>query len=225
MATKTELTDAQAQALLATAATDSGAVPRGYWQDASGNLVPIAKVKDIDKERHHLVGSLAKKAKDMAQALRQFKLDTMSDVAAFVSLSADQYGLQLGGEKGNVTLVSFDGKYKVVRAISESLAFDERLQVAKGIIDECVHLWAKGANKNIQALVNHAFQVDKAGKVSTGRVLGLRQLKIEDPKWAQAMEAIADSMKATGSKAYIRFYERDEATGEYVAIPLDVSAA
>ncbi len=38
------------------------------------------------------------------------------------------------------------------------------------------------------------------------------------------MRAIADSMRTSASKSYIRFYERNDATGEYVAIPLDVSA-
>jgi hypothetical protein len=125
--------------------------------------------------------------------------------------------------KGNVTLTSFDGRFKVERAVAESLVFDERLQVAKEIIDKCVHRWAKGSNKNIQALVNHAFQVDKAGNVSTARVLSLRQIAIEDEDWERAMTAIADSMRATASKSYLRFYERNDATGEYVAISLNAA--
>ena len=38
--------------------------------------------------------------------------------------------------KGNVTLTSYDGKYKIQRAIAEYLHFDERLQVAKELIDD-----------------------------------------------------------------------------------------
>ena len=203
---------------------EAPALPRGYWQDASGNLIPIAKIKDIDKARNKVVYDLAEKAIAMRQLLLDFKLDVMGAVAGFVQLSADEYGTTVGGKKGNVTLVSFDGRYKIIRQVQETLAFDERLQVAKALIDECVHAWAKGANKNIQALVNHAFQVDKQGQVSTARVLGLRQLAIEDGKWQQAMAAIADSMRIVASKSYVRFYERVGATGEYLPISLDVSA-
>lgn len=202
----------------------TGTTPKGYWEDAAGNLVPVAKVKDIDKARHRVVLNLARRAKAASAALAEFKAAAMDEIAAFVAHSAVEYGVEMGGEKGNVTLVSFDGRYKVMRQISERIAFDERLQVAKGLIDTCVHLWAKGANKNIQALVNHAFQVDKEGKVSTGRVLGLRSLKIDDATWLQAMEAIADSMRVSSSKAYVRFYERNDATGEYVPIALDAAA-
>ncbi len=204
--------------------TEAPAIPRGYWKDANGNLIPVAKIKDIDKGRNLVVYALAEKAIAMRNLLLDFKVDVMAAVAGFIQTSADEYGTKVGGTKGNVTLISFDGKYKIVRQVQETLAFDERLQVAKTLIDECVHAWAKGANKNIQALVNHAFQVDQQGKVSTGRVLGLRQLAIDDVKWKQAMAAIADSMRTTASKSYVRFYERIDSTGEYVAIPLDVSA-
>ncbi|MCV2359655.1 DUF3164 family protein [Paucibacter sp. TC2R-5] len=199
-------------------------MPKGYWQDANGALIPLAKIKDIDKARHRAVTLMVDQALKMSTTLAQFKAAALAEIEAFVQLSAAEYDTKLGGKKGNITLVSFDGRFKVLRAMQETIVFDERLQVAKSLIDECVHLWAKGASKNIQALINHAFQVDKEGKVSTARVLSLRQLDIQDDKWSQAMEAIADSMKTASSKAYLRFYQRVEATGEYVAIPLDVSA-
>lgn len=198
-------------------------VPPGYWADAQGNLVPVAKVKAIDKARNKVVIDLVARAKVTSEILSLFKQHTMDAIAAFVSESATEYAVGLGGTKGNVTLVSYDGRYKVVRQVAESIAFDERLQVAKGIIDECVHAWSKGSNRNIQALVNHAFQVDKAGKVSTGRVLSLRQLDIVDDRWKEAMSAIADSMRVAASKSYVRFYERNDA-GEYLPISLDAAA-
>ena len=56
------------------------------------------------------------------------------------------------------------------------------------------------------------------------RVLGLRRLDIDDTKWLEAMRAIGDSMKVASTKPYIRFYKRDETTGEYFPINLDVAA-
>jgi hypothetical protein len=38
------------------------------------------------------------------------------------------------------------------------------------------------------------------------------------------MQAIADSIQTASTKPYVRFYERNEATGDYVAINLDVAA-
>lgn len=208
--------------------TTSQAVPKGYWEDAKGNLTPVSRVQDIDKKRDALVRELCGLAKKHNELLRRFKLEAMTDIAEFVQVSADDYGLKMRGAagKGNVTLTTYDGRLKVHRATAEAVAFDERLQVAQGLINECIHQWSKGSNKNIQALVNQAFQTDKEGQVSAGRVLALRKLKMEDPsgKWQQAMDAIADSMRVATSKSYVRFYERNDATGEYIAITLDMAA-
>jgi len=199
-------------------------IPPGYWQDASGNLIPESKVKDIDKLRHQVVTDLCHMAKQRRDGLAEFKAKAMQEVAALVATSMEQYGVKTGGEKGNVTLTSFDGKYKLVRQMQDRLVFGEQLLAAKALIDECVQAWSKDANDNIRALVNHAFQTDKEGKINTGRVLGLRSLDIQDEAWKQAMQAIADSTKTASTTPYVRFYERDEGTGEYRAISLDVAA-
>jgi hypothetical protein len=200
-------------------------VPKGYWEDASGNYVPVSKIKDVDKTRNQLVLDLCANATTLNRQLAEFKDQTMVQIAGFLQASAEDYGVQLRGAagKGNVTLMSYDGRYKVVRAMAEKISFDERLQVAKSMIDECIHKWAKGANRNLQVLVNQAFQTDKEGNVSAGRILALRRYKIDDDQWARAMDAIADSMRVASSKAYVRCYRRNDLTGEYQPITLDVA--
>lgn len=197
----------------------------GYWTDAHGNLVPEAKVKQIDQLRNQVVYDLCRMAEVESLALRTFKLSAMSEVAAFVSISLDQYGVKTGGDKGNITLLSYDGRYKLVRQMQDKITFGEQLMAAKALIDECVHEWARDANDNIKVMVNHAFQTDKEGKINTGRVLSLRRLDIKDDKWAQAMQAIADSMQTASTKPYIRFYKRNDTTLDYLPISLDVAGA
>ena len=199
-------------------------IPAGYWQDAYGNLIPEGLGKEIDKLRHQLVTDLCRLAEDHQARLRTFKLDAMQEVASFVSLSLEQYGVKTGGEKGNVTLTNFDGSYRLVRQVQDRIVFGEQLMAAKELIDTCVHSWSQGANDNIMALVNHAFQTDKEGKINTARVLGLRRLDISDKTWQAAMQAIADSMQTASTKPYVRFYRRLETTGDYVPISLDVAA-
>lgn len=202
----------------------SNQVPEGYWIDADGRLVPEQLVKPIDRKRDEVVSSLVAEAKEAAEALAAFKARTFDQIAAFVELSAKDYRVRVGGDKGNVTLTSYDGRYKIVRQVSETLVFDERLQVAKELIDQCIQRWGDKSTPEMVLLVQDAFQVDKAGKVSTKRVLGLRRHAIDDPKWKQAMKAITDSVRTDSSKSYVRFYERD-AKGGYQPISLDVATA
>jgi hypothetical protein len=196
-------------------------MPDGMLQDAKGRWVPKRLIKPVDLERDKLVLDLVGRAKDLSASLAGFKSGVMGDVQAFVDLSAEEYGVSHRGVKGNVTLHSFDGRYKVVRSIADTLTFDERLMAAKQLIDECVREWSQNAGVEIRALVEHAFQADSAGKVSTERVLGLRKLNIEHAKWTQAMRAISDSVHMTSSKTYMRFYER--VAEQWVPISLDLA--
>lgn len=196
-----------------------------HRQNADGGYTPETRIKPVDLTRDDLVQGLANQAKALSSDISLFKGNALSEIMAFIDVSASEYGVEIGGKKGNVTLYSFDKRYKVQRAISERLVFDERLQVAQALIYECITEWSEGINDNIKALIDDAFQVDKEGKVSTARVLGLRRLNISYDKWVKAMECIADSMSTSGSKTYVRIYERIGESDEYKPIPLDAAAA
>ncbi|WP_347253485.1 DUF3164 family protein [Leminorella grimontii] len=200
-------------------------IPAGYWKDAKGILTPEHLVKPIDKARHELVNELVKQAAIVSDSLTQFKLSAFADIQAFIDLSAEQYGAQLGGKKGNLTLYSYDGKYRIQRASADRIVFDERLQAAKALIDECVNEWIEGSRPEIHAIVTQAFDTDKEGNINTGRVLALRRYEIEDERWQRAMLAIGEAVQVIGSKSYIRVYERIGDTDDYRHIPLDIAGA
>ena len=203
--------------------TKTKTIPEGFWENAKGSLVPETKVKPIDKLRDQFVREWCAKAKAQSEQLKAFKGRSMGDFLAFVETSVEQYEVKVRGSKGNVTLFAFDASLKIVYQVQDRLIFGEQLQAAKALIDQCVRRWAEGANDNIRVLVNDAFQVDKAGKINTARVLGLKRLDITDPEWKRAMQAITDSTAVADSKPYIRFYERDE-QGVYQPIVLDLAA-
>jgi hypothetical protein len=194
-----------------------------YKEDHRQNLVPVSKIKPIDLLRDDLVKNIVDRAGAVNGALATFKRDAMAEIDAFVDQSASLYGIKYGGVKGNIQLLSFDGKYKVVKSIGEYIVFDERLQVAKKLIDACISSWSEGTSDNNRALINYAFEVDKQGKINRDRILGLRKLNISDTNWKLAMDAIGDSIQVTGSKEYIRVYER-QGDGSYKLVALDLAS-
>ena len=195
-----------------------------YMKDSKGRLVPLEMVAAVDQQRDGLVKEILAKAAELQKAMVAFKQAAMDDVAAFVELSAEQYGVKMGGQKGNITLMSFDGCAKVQVAISEHLMFDERLQAAKKLVDECLTAWTEDSRAEIKTIIQDAFQVDKEGRVNTARILGLRRLAIDDARWIRAMTAIADSMQVVGSKSYLRIYQRDNPDGRFEPVALDLAA-
>lgn len=194
-----------------------------YKKDAKGRLIPVSLIKPIDVAREELVLELIKDAITMREKMIALKQKIFGDINAFCDMSAEQYGVDVGGKKGNITLHSFDGKYKVQVAIAEKMVFDERLLATKAMINDCIHEWSKGSSDEIKVLVQNAFQTDKEGKINMGRVLELRRLEINHPTWLKAMSAIGESLQVIGSKEYVRFYERVEGD-KYVPISLDMSS-
>lgn len=198
-------------------------IPEGYRENSRGNLVPESTIADIDLVRDQLVSEIVGKALRKRDELVQLKAEIFGDIEAFVDLSAEKYGVVRGGAKGNVTLTSYDGKYRVVRANADNVVFDERLQAAKALIDECMHEWSVGANPALIVLINDAFRTDRKGELRTARILGLRRHNIEDSRWKLAMEAISDALQVVGSKTYIRVYERIGQSDSYKIVPLDIA--
>ena len=199
-------------------------LPAGYRQDGQGRLIPESMIKPIDIERDRLVRHLVDRAGELSGELADFKAVAFGDIKAFIEMSFEEYGAKVGGKKGNVSLLSFDGRYKIQLAVQESIALDERLQAARSLIDECVSEWTKDARPEVVTLINDAFRADTKGEIRTARVLALRRLEIQDERWQRAMQAIGEACQVVGSKSYIRIYERVGDTDQYQAISLDIAA-
>jgi len=198
--------------------------PEGYLRNASGHLVPLEIVSEIDKTRNDLVLEIIDKVLDLRNIIRDFKQDTLADIGAFVELSAEKYDVKLGGIKGNITLCSFDGQYQLKLSQADIKMFDERLHAAKELVDGCIHKWIEGSRVEIKAIVEHAFQADKQGNISLSRIYTLLQLEIEDEQWQQAMKALRDSMQIVSTKSYLRIYHRKSPDAKYEQLSLDLAA-
>ena len=196
-----------------------------YMQDGRGALIPIEQVKAADKLEDETVRKIMSFARDLSAQIARFKGHTFEDLNGLQSLFEQEYGAKAGGKKGNVTFQSFDGLSKVQVQIAEQITFGPQLQQAKALIDECLIEWGAESRAEIRALVNRVFAVEKEGQINRAELFGLLRLDITDTRWLSAMEAIRDSIRVTGTKAYVRFYERPHVKAEWTAITIDLAAA
>ena len=199
-------------------------IPEGYMKNAQGHLVPRANVREQDLMRDDVARSLAGEASVLNKALAAFKKKALGDIADLVKIAGERYDVVLGGKKGNVSINTYDGKYKVQRSVADRIQFTEEIEAAKALINQCIARWSEGANDNIRAIVDRAFSKDTKGQLKTAAVLDLMRLDIDDAEWKRAMEAIRDSIQTTGTATYVRVYERIGDSDQYKAIPLDLAA-
>lgn len=203
--------------------TTENTVPAGYMQDSRGRLVPEDQVREQDKLRNQVVLDLIGQAQEINRALKCFKQTALSDIADVIQIAADRWDVDLGGKKGNISLSSFDGQYRVQRVYAERISFTEELEAAKELFGRCLDRWTEDADTNVRALIDRAFRPNKAGQIRTAELLGLLRLEIDDPEWKQACDALKQSISIDGSTVYIRVYERVGNSDSYRHIPLDLA--
>jgi hypothetical protein len=200
------------------------AIPAGFMEDTHGRLVPESMVKEQDKLRDQCVIDLVKTAQHINQQLTEFKRRALADIGDLLQIAADKYEVTLGGKKGNVSLASFNGKFKIQRVFAEQIHFSEELEAAKELFAECLDKWTENADVNVRALVDRAFRTTRSGQIKTAELLGLLQLDIDDIDWQRATTALKDSIRVSGSTVYVRVYERIGDSDKYRQIPLDLAS-
>ncbi|WP_162232278.1 DUF3164 family protein [Methylogaea oryzae] len=190
-------------------------------EDAMGRLVPEHMIDPIVLARTDMVLAVRDEWMDMQERMRQFKTRLAAAIEEFVAVSAAEFEVKMGGEIGNVTFTTFDGKYKLKRKCHKLMQFNERLQVAMQLIED--YLESLEGQEELKILVRDKFMRDEAGNVSVSEVMSLRRYRFDDERWRKAMDCIATSIVTSGTIDYLNLYERG-ADKVYRNIPLDFSA-
>jgi hypothetical protein len=196
-----------------------------HLRDSKGGLVPVALVKPQDQLQDELVRKIMGYAIALSEQLTRFKAHTFDDIGAFEALLAQEYGAKVGGAKGNKTLMSHDGLFKVQVQVADNIDFGPELQIAKTLVDECLNEWAADARDEIRAIVTRAFNTDKAGQINRSEIFMLLRLEIGDERWKRAMQAIRDAMRIVGSRTYIRCYARPHFDAPWQPVSIDLAKA
>lgn len=196
---------------------------KAYMADAKGALLPV----EIIKAQHLLEDQMVREQFGWFLALvdqvNRFRGHLFGDLGEFDALLAEKYGVEKGGAKGNRTYATVDDCYRISIRVRDSLDFGPELQAAKALIDECLIGWSEDAAAPLRVIVNGAFNVDKEGLINKSEIFKLLRHDITDPKWLQAMEALRDAIRVTGSRTTPEFRMRAAAGEELVTVSFNLS--
>lgn len=195
-----------------------------FMRDARRNLMAYGTIKAQRVLEDEMVRKVMFFARDLSDQIKRFKGHTFEDLAAFQSLLEQQYGVPPSTGKGNCSYTSFDDTMKVEVKIADQIAFGPELQAAKRLVDECLKEWGADSHEALRSLVNRVFSVEKEGQINRGELFSMLAMEIADERWQRAMEAIRDSIRVIGTKAYLRFRMRDE-DGAWSTVTIDLAAA
>jgi hypothetical protein len=114
---------------------------------------------------------------------------------------------------------------QVIVQMADEITFGPELQVARGLVDECLTEWTAEARDEIQSVIRQAFDTDKQGNISRTRICSLLSLDIQDERWQRAMDAIRDAQRVTGRKEYVRFETRARVEDEFTPLTINLAKA
>ena len=196
---------------------------KDYMRNAKGGLDPLELVKPTKRLEDNCVRDMISFASDLNAQIARFHGHCFEDIGVFEALLAEEYSATIGGRKGNKSLMSYDGCMKVSVQVADRIDFGPELLIAKSLLDECMNEWAADSRPEVRVLITSAFNTDKEGQINRSEIFMLLRLDITDERWVKAMEALRDAIRVVGSKTYIRFYERENATAKWQAITIDLA--
>lgn len=191
--------------------------PKGRWID-----------QEMIQPAHLLEDEAVRKVVEYAVLLQaqiaRFRDHTIDDIASVKEMLAQEHGTTVGGEKGNISLTTFDGLLRVSVKIADLTEFGPELQLAKSKVTECLRTWSQGADAKLVAVVENAFQVDQAGQINRSNLLYLTRLNIEEPLWKEAMALIRAAERPMGTKEYVQIHRKARIGARWEHVAIDMSA-
>lgn len=201
-------------------------IPAGWVRNAAGNLVHESEISEQDKLRDQVVMGIATVAQRLNSELKDLKEKALAEIDDLITIAGEKYDMKLGGPKGNVSLLSFDGRFKLKRIHQDSITYTEEMEVAKAKVFECISRWGQtvheDAHKHLFTLATRAFRPTRSGEISISRVTDMLRAEINDPDWKKAKQAVQDSLIVNGKAVYIQVQER-VGDKKYQTILLDIA--
>ena len=201
----------------------SAPIPAGYRRNHRGDLVHERNIPARDLDQDRTVDRILAFGVELSEQMGRFREHTMGDILELRERVLEHYGGKLGGSRGNITLVSFDGCRMVRLQQAEHIAVGPEIEAAQALVDECLDEWSERSNLNLRALVKAAFRPSVDGRVSAAKLLAVRRVEIDDDRWRRARDAIADAMRPKSRAEYVRLYRRDTPDHEWRQISLHLA--
>lgn len=196
-----------------------------YMADGKGGLRALENIPPMKKLQDEQVRKIFSFAFALAAQIARFKGHVYEDLGSFDALMMQEYGLTVGGPKGNRTYSTFDGLMKIEVRIQDRIVYGPEMQVAKALFDKVLNARAAGADPLIRSIITSAFDTDKEGQINRANVFVLLNVRDDDPEFQMGQEAIRDAMHVIGSRSYLRFQHREAYDAAWQSLTIDLASA
>ncbi|MBR3221861.1 MAG: DUF3164 family protein [Kiritimatiellae bacterium] len=195
--------------------------PITTMRDSNGQDVPVKYVSAYDKLRDRVTRRVEARFHKARAVLEAVVRDSIAD------LDALKGGKEKLGAKGNFQARSFDGLIQVSIRQQYNILLDERVVHARELMLGYVEgVLAKIGGNDAQALkliVAEAFKANAQGFLSTGKIMSLLRMEIDNADWREAKRILQDAIKPQKGKRYLACEVRPSTQADFRQIRLDIA--
>lgn len=195
--------------------------PISTMRDSNGQDVPIKYVSTYDKMRDKMTRRIEARFRKARKVLEDVVRDSIADLDQIAKCKESL------GEKGNFQARSFDALIQVSIRQQYNILLDERVVRARELMLGYVEgVLAKIGGNDAQALkliVAEAFKANAQGFLSTGKIMSLLRMEIDNADWREAKKILQDSIKPQKGKRYLACEVRASTQDDFRQIRLDLA--
>ena len=190
-------------------------------RDWNGNDVPVQYVSKYDKAKDKTVRRILARFLKARAMLEGVVAETIAELDALAQTKEKL------GSKGNYSARSFDALVQVSIRQQYNVFLDERVVRARDLMLGYVEsVLAKVGGNDAAALrliVAEAFKANAQGFLSTGKVMSLIRMEIDNADWREAVRILKSAIKPQKGKRYLVCERRASTQGDFEAIRLDIA--
>lgn len=196
-------------------------------ENSRGQETPVELVSDIELKRHYLVESILADVLDYKKTGELLSRKIDERINYYLNWIGKKSKIKDGKDiLGNISLTNYSQTKQVKIAINDVISFDERLNIAKKKIDNCLKRWSEESGsqeqaKFLSAIAMEAFNVDKKGSINKNSILRLLKVNIKDKEWVQAQILIKESMQVSSTKKYKNYRIKADPKAQWETINLN----
>ena len=197
------------------------ATPIKTMRDSKGQEVPVKYVSAYDKLRDKITRRIKARFLKARAALEAVVSESIADLDELAKCKESV------GAKGNFQARSFDALIQVSIRQQYNILLDERVVRARELMLGYVEgVLAKIGGNDAQALkliVAEAFKANAQGFLSTGKIMSLLRMEIDNADWRKAKQILQDAIKPQKGKRYLACEVRRSTQEDFRQIRLDIA--
>lgn len=190
-------------------------------RDSNGNDIPLKYVSKYDKAKDRAVRRILARFQKTRSMLEDVVSETIGELNA---LAATKESV---GAKGNFSARSFDGLIQVSIRQQYNILLDERVVQARelmlGYIEGVLERVGGNDAQALRLIVSEAFKANAQGFLSTGKIMSLLRMEIDNADWREAKRILQDSIKPQKGKRYLVCERRASTQAEFRPVRLDIA--